>query len=378
MAVCPVFRVAPEFPGPKQSGPGAERHGEWSFSGNEWMDLCLGCRLCDVACPSGVNVYELNLLKRIGNKGRHGRFLREWLLSHTYLFGALGSLFSRLVNPLLEHPLLTRTLDVLLGIDRRNKLPFYAPRTFVRWFSTQRFRSKVKVAYFYGCQTNTNEPEVGKAVVEVFQKLGIETILPYQSCCGLPKLGVCNMNGARRAGLRTTGTLLKTVRSGIDVIFSSTSCGLMIKHDYSRLLSIPGADEVARHMYDFFEYLNRLCLSGRLNLQLKPFPMKIAYFTPCHLKSLSIGLPALDVLKMIPQLEVHNLTTNCCGLGGAYGFKKEKAGISGAIGEDLAEEIRELGPDLVVSDCEGCRMRIRQLTGLKVVHPSQILAQVLE
>lgn len=56
---------------------------------------------------------------------------------------------------------------------------------------------------------------------------------------------------------------------------------------------------------------------------------------------------------MVPGLEVHNLTTNCCGLGGAYGFKKEKAAILADIGEDLAEEIGELAPELVVTDCEG-------------------------
>ena len=342
------------------------------------MDLCLGCRLCDVACPSGVNIYELNVLKRAGNKAGHGRFLRDWLLSHTYLFGALGSYFSRLVNPIFGNSFFEKTLDTLFGIDTRNKLPFYASRTFVQWFSTHRFESDFKVAYFYGCQTNTNEPEVGKAVVEILQKLGIQIVLPRQSCCGLPRLGACNMKGARRAGLKNTRVLLGSVRSGMDVIFSSTSCGLMIKHDYSRLLSIPGADEVAAHTYDFFEYLMRLVRSGRVELKLKPFPRKIAYFTPCHLKSLGIGLPALDILRTVPELEVHNLTTNCCGLGGAYGFKKEKAAISADIGGDLAEEIRELGPELVVTDCEGCRMRIRQITGLEVVHPSRILANVLE
>jgi glycerol-3-phosphate dehydrogenase subunit C len=375
-AICPVSRVAPQFPGPKQAGPGVERHGQSPLPGDDWMDLCLGCRLCDLACPSGVNIWELNLFKRIGDKGRRRRLVRDWLLSHTYLFGAFGSRFSRLVNPVFRNPLFMRTLDSLIGIDRRNRLPLYASETFVRWFSDRRFRSNTKIAYFYGCQTNTNEVEVGKAVVKVLEKLGIETILPYQSCCGLPKLGICDMNGARRAGLKNTRVLLKTVRSGLEVIFSSSSCGLMIKHDYSRVLSIPGAEDVAAHVHDFFEYLTGLMRSTGLELKLKALPMKAAYFAPCHLKSLGIGLPALQVLRMIPEMEIHNLETNCCGLGGSYGFKKEKARVSADIGEDLAEEIAAVRPALVISDCEGCRIRIRQLTGLKVVHPAQVLARV--
>ncbi len=358
-AVCPVSRVAPQFPGPKQAGPGVERLNSRDPSpGNDWMDLCLGCRLCNVACPSGVDIYELNLLKRVADRAGQRRVVRDWLLSHTYLFGMAGSRLSRLVNPFFGNPLFKRILDVVMGVDRKSKLPSYEPQSFEQWFSTRRFRSDRRVAYFHGCYTNTNETEVGKAVVRVLEKVGIETILPFQTCCGIPMLGACDMDGARKAGLKNVPALLKAVRSGLEIVFSSSSCGLMIRHEYSRLLSIPGSEQVAAHTHDFFEYLSGLTASGEIELKLSARPVKVAYFAPCHLKSLGIGLPALHVLRMIPEIEIRNLETNCCGLGGAYGFKKEKARISVDIGEDLAEEIAEVKPDLVVSDCEGCRLQI--------------------
>jgi len=65
MAVCPVSRVTPKFPGPKQAGPGAQRFrrpGEPSV--DEWIDLCIGCHLCDMVCSSGVNISELNLIAK--------------------------------------------------------------------------------------------------------------------------------------------------------------------------------------------------------------------------------------------------------------------------------------------------------------------------
>ena len=378
-AVCPVSRVAPRFPGPKQAGPGIERRNSPDLlPGSEWMDLCLGCRLCNVACPSGVDIYELNLLKRTEDRGRRRRIVRDWLLSHTYLFGMAGSRLSRLVNPFLGNHLFKRILDVAIGVDRRSALPSYEPQTFQRWFSGRHFRSDRRVAYFHGCYTNTNETEVGKAVVRVLEKVGIETVLPFQTCCGIPLLGACDMEGARKAGLKNVPALLKAVRSGLEIIFSSSSCGLMIRHEYSRLLSIPGAEEVAAHTHDFFEYLRSMTATGEIELKLRARPVKVAYFAPCHLKSLGVGLPALDILRMIPEIEIHNLETNCCGLGGAYGFKKEKARISADIGQDLAEEIAEVRPDFVISDCEGCRMQIRSLSGLKVVHPAEVLADALE
>ena len=81
MAVCPVSRVTPKFPGPKQVGPGVERFrrpGEPSV--DEWIDLCIGCHLCDMVCSSGVNIAELNLIakaKYLDEKGRPFRDARQ-------------------------------------------------------------------------------------------------------------------------------------------------------------------------------------------------------------------------------------------------------------------------------------------------------------
>lgn len=52
---CPVFRVQPEFPGPKQAGPDAQRFRigrEKSI--DDWVLLCSQCKRCEMACPCGV------------------------------------------------------------------------------------------------------------------------------------------------------------------------------------------------------------------------------------------------------------------------------------------------------------------------------------
>ena len=172
-------------------------------------------------------------------------------------------------------------------------------------------------------------------------------------------------------------SLLNTLHSGSDIIFSSTSCGDMIKHEYSHLVSIPGAEEVAEHIFDIFEFLRNLKESNGLNTHFKELSLKVAYFAPCHLRALGIGLPALEILRLIPGLKIDNIEADCCGMGGTFGFKKEKYEVSQEIGRDLAEAIDRLNPEIVVTDCEGCRMQIRHLTGLKVLHPIQILRDAL-
>jgi glycerol-3-phosphate dehydrogenase subunit C len=151
----------------------------------------------------------------------------------------------------------------------------------------------------------------------------------------------------------------------------------MIKHEYSRLLNIPGSEEVASHTYDLFEFLRNLNGSKNLNIDFKELPLRVAYFAPCHLRSLNIGLPALEILRLIPGLQIDNIEADCCGMGGTFGFNKEKYEISQEIGKDLREAIDRLRPEIVLTDCEGCRMQIRHLTGLKVLHPIQVLRDAL-
>lgn len=378
MAVCPVSRVTPRFPGPKQAGPGAERFRRpGKPSVDEWIDLCIGCHLCDLVCSSGVNISELNLIAKAKYLDEKGRPFRDWLLTHSYLYGRLGSFFSPLINYLLRNSQMKWLAESIFKIDRRRELPGYESSTFRQWFKGHQSKGIKKIAYFYGCYINTNEVDVGKATVQVLEANGFEVTLPPQRCCGIPMLGNGDFKGARKMGLYNVPSLLHTIHSGSDIVFSSTSCGYMMKHEYSRLLSIPKAEEVSQHLHDLFEFLRNLRETDGFNTNFKELPVTVGYFAPCHLRALGIGLPALEILRLIPGLKIDNIEADCCGMGGTFGFKKEKYEISQEIGRDLVEVIDRLKPELILSDCEGCRMQIRHLTGLKVLHPIQVLRDSL-
>ncbi len=385
-AVCPVLRVNPKFPGPKQAGPGVERlRRPGEPSADDWIDLCIGCHLCDMVCSSGVNISELNLMAKAKYLDEKGRPFRDWLLTHSYLLGRIGSFFSPFINRLLGNLWVKWMVEKILKIEGRREIPGYESPTFKQWFKEHPSRGnppsppleRRKIAYFYGCYVNTNEVDVGRATVQVLEANGYEVTLPSQRCCGIPMLGNGDFEGARKMGLYNVPSFLHTIRSGSDIIFSSTSCGYTMKHEYDRLLSIPGAEEVSRHLRDLFEFLRNLKESNGFNTNFKKLSLKVAYFAPCHLRALRIGLPALDILRLIPGLEVDNIEADCCGMGGTFGFKKEKYEISQEIGKDLAEAIDRLKPEIILSDCEGCRMQIRHLTGLKVLHPVQVLRDAL-
>jgi glycerol-3-phosphate dehydrogenase subunit C len=378
MAVCPVSRVTPLFPGPKQAGPGVERFRRSNEpSVDEWIDLCIGCHLCDMVCSSGVNIAGLNLVAKAKYLDEKGRTFRDWLLTHPSLYGWLGSYFSPIINRFLKGAQVKWAMDRLFKIDKKMDLPGYESSTFRQWFKGHPSKGNRKIAYFYGCYINTNEVDVGKATVKVLEANGFEVLLPRQRCCGIPMLGNGDFKGARKMGLYNVPSFLDTIHSGSDIVFSSTSCGYMIKHEYGRLLSIPGSEEVAQHTFDLFDFLRNLKDTNGLNNNFKKTPLKVAYFAPCHLRAMGIGLPALEILRLIPGLQIDPIEADCCGMGGTFGFKKEKYEISQDIGKDLAEAIDQLNPEIVLTDCEGCRLQIRHLTGLKVLHPIQILRDAL-
>ena len=135
MAVCPVSRVTPHFPGPKQAGPGAQRfRSAAEASVDDWIELCTSCRLCDTVCPAGVPISELNLLAKAKYLDERGRTFRDWLLVRSDLFGEMAARFSRIVNPLMKNRAVRWLLDKLLQIDRRRDLPCYEYPTFRQWF----------------------------------------------------------------------------------------------------------------------------------------------------------------------------------------------------------------------------------------------------
>ena len=384
--VCPVARTTEIFRGPKFLGPESERYrDQHETTVTAGLDLCSGCKLCEVTCPSQVSIQEY--IRRAQNKGARekGRTLRDWLLGHTRLLSRFGSLTAPLANFGNRNPLFRLAMERVVGIHRRRPLPTYQWLTFESWF--QRHRTphpdpppqggreiRRTVAYFYGCWVDFNERRLGQQVVAVLERNGIEVIVPRQQCCGIPAVVNSNTDLARKYGVENVRRL-STLPEGVDIIASSTSCGLMLKHDYAHLLEIPGAEQVGSRVYDVCEYLWMLHEAGELDLDFQPVDTRVLYHAPCHLKSHGIGYPAMRLLRLIPGVRVEEVDEGCCGISGTYGVKVEKYDLSMKIGSRLFEAVKAAGSDSVLADCETCRMQVEHGAGSRSAHPIDILAR---
>jgi glycerol-3-phosphate dehydrogenase subunit C len=381
-----VARSTEIFRGPKFLGPESERYrDQHETTVTAGLDLCSGCKLCEVTCPSQVSIQEY--IRRAQNKGARekGRTLRDWLLGHTRLLSRFGSLTAPLANFGNRNPLFRLLMERVVGIHRRRPLPKYQWLTFESWFKRHRpphpdpppqggREIRRTVAYFYGCWVDFNERRLGQQVVAVLERNGIEVMVPRQQCCGIPAVVNSNTDLARKYGVENVRRLSQ-LPEGVDIIASSTSCGLMLKHDYAHLLEIPGAEAVGSRVYDVCEYLWMLHEAGELDIDFQPVDTRVLYHAPCHLKSHGIGYPAMRLLRLIPGVRVEEVDEGCCGISGTYGVKVEKYDLSMKIGSRLFEAVKAAGSDSVLADCETCRMQVEHGAGSRSAHPIDILAR---
>ena len=63
----------------------------------------------------------------------------------------------------------------------------------------------------------------------------------------------------------------------------------------------------------------------------------------------------------------------CCGIAGTYGLKNEKYQIAMDVGAGLFRQVAEHRSDEVVCDSETCRWQIQAATGVRSVHPVEML-----
>jgi glycerol-3-phosphate dehydrogenase subunit C len=135
------------------------------------------------------------------------------------------------------------------------------------------------------------------------------------------------------------------------------------------------ADRIAANTFDLAELLVAQQDAGKLNTHFGPAAdkLKLAYHAPCHQKSQGIGRPWYHLLRQVPGVEIADLNAGCCGMSGTFGFKEEKYPVSLEVGSELFAGIRASAPQAVVTECATCQMQIEHGTGVRAMHPVDIL-----
>jgi glycerol-3-phosphate dehydrogenase subunit C len=306
------------------------------------------------------------------------------MLANTDFMGTMASPFAPLVNVAVGLKPVKIVMDKTIGIDHRRMFPKYSFGTFESWLKRNRKKQAKfarQVSYFHGCYVNYNNPQLGKDFVKIMNALGIGVqLLEKEKCCGVALISNGLIDKAKRQGEVNIASIRRSVVDNkIPVVGTSSTCTFTLRDEYPHLLGIENSD-VRDSIELATRYIYRMLSSGDVKLRFKKNApkLRVAYHTACHMEKLGWAYYSIELLRMIPSVELITLDSQCCGIGGTYGFKKENYETSQAVGDNLFRKIEASGCDVVSTDCETCKWQIEMSTSKDVIHPLSILANALE
>ena len=380
---CPMVAVNPDYPGPKQAGPDGERYRlKNPVFYDDALDLCLNCKRCEVACPSNVKIGDIIQSARLKYSSKKPK-LRDFILANTDLMGTVASTMAPVVNYTLGLKPVKAVMDGVLAVDHHRTFPKYSGQKFETWFKRyalekQKDYSK-KVSYFHGCYANYNYPKLAKDFVKIMNAIGYGVnLLEKEKCCGVALISNGFKNQAVKQAELNLGSIRKAVGRGEPVLTTSSTCTFTMRDEYAHILGLDNSD-VRSSIALATKFIYELVDAGKVKLVFKDdYKKKIAYHTPCHMEKLGWAIYSTSLMRMIPGVDFHMLDSQCCGIAGTYGFKKEHYNDSQNIGAPVFRQINDLKVDMVATDCETCKWQIEMSAGVEVQNPISIIADALD
>lgn len=351
------------------------------------LDLCLNCRACETACPSGVQYGRL--IEPFREHMAHlepGRpvaplsALQRWMLFR--IFPSRG--FTRLAlapaklaqwtgadwlarkSGVLN--LLPKSLRSMHGMlptlkPHYGSLPEILPAEGPK---------RARVGLFLGCVADALYPQTNYATAKVLQKNGCEVWIPRnQVCCGALHYHAAEEEPAQALAAQNChafGMTREDWNSLDAIITNAAGCGAMLK-DYSHMMhDHPGAEAAERFnskVRDISEFLDALGLIPPTH----PLPITATYHDACHLRhAQQIQKQPRSLLGKIPGLKLVPLNESelCCGAAGSYNLTQPE--MATQLGDRKAENILATGAQALFTGNVGCLMQITR--HLKAINPN--------
>jgi glycolate oxidase iron-sulfur subunit len=338
------------------------------------LDLCLDCRACESACPSGVQYGKLIEPFRLSMNRPTGHGLtRLQRLALFHLFPYVG----RMRAALAPVRLLQRTrldlwiekagaLRLLPDAVRRlyEMLPPLQPRGGrLPEVLPAEGKRRARVALLTGCVADAVYPATNQATARVLQRNGCEVWVPRgQGCCAAIAYHAGAEVPARRlaeANCTVFGRTHAGTAAAVDaIVVNAAGCGAMLKGYGDLLRHTPAAEAAARFarkVRDVTEFLAELGPVPPTH----PLPVRATYHDACHLcHAQQVRRPPRQLLEMIPGMELVPLEESelCCGAAGSYNLLQPEMAVR--LGEKKVERILATGARAVFAANVGCQMQI--------------------
>jgi glycolate oxidase iron-sulfur subunit len=361
-----------------------------SDSYREHIDLCLACRGCESACPSGVRYGRMvedarAELEAHTRRGWFARKLRRLIFVHLlqsrgalsvagtllYLFEVSG--LKALARGVGQLGLLGRLGD-LQQLTPSAEPPFFFSQI-GRTFPPEGVR-RHRVAFLAGCVANISFARLNEATVRVLQRNGCEVVVPEgQGCCGALHLHAGMRGEARKLARRNIDAILGGAFDAI--ITNAAGCGSTLK-EYGELLEdLPEYAEKARQFSGLMRDVTEFLSSLELNPKLGRVDAVVTYQDSCHLAhGQHIRQSPRQLLGAIPGLTFHEMSGAdiCCGSAGIYNVVQNEMAMQ--ILKHKMESVNSTQAEIIATANPGCMLQLQ--AGVRLHGSTQRVMHVVE
>ena len=358
----------------------------------EHLDLCLACRGCESACPSGVPYGLLIEAARAEIEASirrpwHVRLLRRLVFDHLLVnrawLRAAGALLYLYQASGLQA--LVRGSGLLKLFGKLGRIERLAPEAEVPFFFSSigrtfpaKGKKRKRVAFLAGCLANVTSARLNEATVRVLEENGCEVVIPEdQTCCGALHVHSGLKEKARELARRNIRAFLSDDFDAI--ITNAAGCGSTLK-EYHELLENDAefrekAEEFSRKVRDITEFLDEI---GIRPPEI-PYDAVVTYQDSCHLAhGQKIRQAPRNLIAAIPGVTFRELPLAdlCCGSSGVYNIVHDE--MAASILEKKMALVNSIGADIVTTANVGCAIQLRAGVALhgrgqRVMHVVELL-----
>jgi len=357
----------------------------------EVLDSCLACKGCKSECPSNVDMTRLRAELLQHYYDQHGTPLRSWLVARTAQMENLGQYVRPLYNFFISFKPTASLIKKTIGFAEERELPRLQKANFPK----QVIKSDKKVWLFLDEFTRHHEPKLAEHFIGLLNSLGYEVEIPKLMESGRAAISKGCLKRAKKIAEKNVKHLLPLTSYLSPLLGLEPSCILSFRDEYPDLVPAElrkDAQELGRCSLLFDEFLLQEIKAGHISRDcFDQTPIEIFLHGHCHQKAL-VGVEVMaEVLRQLLNAKVNVIPSGCCGMAGSFGYEKEHYKTSMEIGEMvLFPAIRKIEklknsrieenckPTFVVAPGTSCRQQILDGTGVKAIHPIELLNKYLK
>jgi glycolate oxidase iron-sulfur subunit len=354
----------------------------------EHIELCLACRGCETACPSGVQYGRLVEAARaeIENRVRrpwHIRWLR-WLVFRRLLPSRVNLEIAGALLYCIQASGLKWVVGRLGFLPARlREVESLAPEIETPFFFgyygktlPAEGQKRYRVAFLGGCIANLSFARLNEATVRVLRKNGCEVSIPAaQGCCGALHVHAGIRDVARQLARRNIDALAD---GDFDAIITNAGgCGSTLK-EYGELFEHdPEYHEKALCFSARLKDVNEFLASIELNRDMAALPLTVTYQDSCHLAhGQKVRSAPRLLLNSVPGLELKEMQLSdlCCGSAGIYNVVH--TGMALSLLRKKMDSVNATGASVIAATNPGCMLQLR--AGVRKFGHGQRVAHVVE